>query len=50
MTVSEMAAMGGNARRYKLTKKRRWDIAKLAANSRWSRNGNGAADPRKGRK
>jgi hypothetical protein len=36
MTVTEMAAMGGNARRDKLTKTRRREIAKHAAKTRWA--------------
>jgi hypothetical protein len=36
LTVSEMAAMGGNARAKGLTKKRRKEIASEAAKARWA--------------
>jgi hypothetical protein len=35
LTVSEMAAMGGNARAKTLSKKRRKEIAKAGAEARW---------------
>ena len=36
MTVKELAAMGGNARREKLSESRRKAIAKHAAETRWA--------------
>jgi hypothetical protein len=36
LTVKEMAAMGGNARAKGLSKKRRQEIAKAAAEARWA--------------
>jgi hypothetical protein len=37
MTVSEMASMGGKARAKNLSKKRRKEIAKKAADARWGK-------------
>jgi len=36
MTVQEMATLGGRARAKQLTKERRAEIAKTAADTRWS--------------
>lgn len=37
MTVAEMGRRGGQARAKKLSKERRREIAKLAANKRWNK-------------
>lgn len=37
MTVAEMASMGGKARAKNLSKKRRKEIAKKAADARWGK-------------